>query len=206
LRHALFPKPSKDADFRLTRARPPGNAGAENLEISAECGINCRSPRPGPNTEITHFVEFFTLAHGLLLNMASRAGAAQLESSAMLPALGAVSAALGVLKSLTTNASSSEPIGFSPAPANASGNSVPPAADATTASGVGSSAPISTENISALLKAQAQSLESDANSLLQDVSTTVSKDASVAYNAINQLLQRQTTTFQVPRGTLSINV
>jgi hypothetical protein len=124
----------------------------------------------------------------------------------MLPALGAVSAALGVLKSLTTNASSSEPIGFSPAPANASGNSVPPAADATAASGVGSGAPISKETISALLKAQAQSLESDANSLLQDVSTTVSKDASVAYNAINQLLQRQTTTFQVPRGTLSINV
>ena len=193
--------------FRLTRASRAGNAAAENVEISAECGINCRCPRPGPNTEITHFVEFFTLAHGLLLNMASRAGAAQLESSAMLPALGAVSAALGVLKSLTTNASSSEPIGFSPAPANASGNSVvPSAADATAASGVGSGAQISTENISALLKAQAQSLETGANSLLQDVSTTVSKDASLAYNAIDQLLQGQTTTFQAPSGSLSINV
>jgi hypothetical protein len=135
-----------------------------------------------------------------------RAVAAQLESSAMLPALGAVSAALGALKSLTTKPSSSEPIGFSLAPTKPSGNSTPPSVDSTPASGVSSGTQISPENISTLLKAQAQTFESDANSLLQDASATFSKDASVAYNAINQLLQGRTTTFQAPNASLSINV
>jgi hypothetical protein len=124
----------------------------------------------------------------------------------MLPALGAVSAALEAFKSLTTNPPSSQSIGFSFAPASPSNGSISPSEDATPASGVSSGAPISPENISTLLKAQAQSFESDANSLLQDASTTFSKDASVAYNAINQLVHGQTTTFQLPSASLSINV
>jgi hypothetical protein len=125
----------------------------------------------------------------------------------MLPALGAVSAALDVIQSLTApKSSSSQPIGFSFAPTNPSDSSTAPSADSTPAGGVGSGAQISPGNISTLLKAQAQSLESDANSLLQDASTTASKDASLAYNAIDQLLQGQTTTFQLPSGSLSINV
>jgi hypothetical protein len=141
----------------------------------------------------------FSLGTAFAASGQGRAVAAQLGSSAMLPALGAVSAALEAFQSLTRKPSSSEPIGFSLASANPSGNSTP-------ASGVSSGAQISPENISTLLKAQAQSLESDANSLLQDASTAFSKDASLAYNAINQLAQGQTTTFQLPSGALSINV
>jgi hypothetical protein len=113
----------------------------------------------------------------------------------MLPAVGAVSAALEAFKSLTTKPSSSGP-GFSLTVAKPSGNPTP-------VSGVSS---ISPENISTLLKAQTQSRGSDANSLLQDASTAFSKDASVAYSAINQLVHRQTTVVQLPSGTLSINV
>ncbi len=112
----------------------------------------------------------------------------------MLPALGAVSAALGVFKSLTTKLSSSEPAGFNPAPAKAAGNSTPSSVNSRPASGVGSGAHISPESISTLIKAQAQS------------SKAFSKDASVAYNAINQLAQGHTTAFQLSSGTLSINV
>jgi hypothetical protein len=124
----------------------------------------------------------------------------------MLPALGAVSAALEAFKSLTTKPSSSGPTGFSLAAANSSSNSTQPSPASTPASGVSSGTPISPENISTLLKAQTQSRGSDANSLLQDASTAFSKDASVAYSAINQLVHPQTTVVQLPSGTLSINV
>jgi hypothetical protein len=122
----------------------------------------------------------------------------------MLPALGAVSAALEAFKSLATKPSSSGPTGFSLAAANSSSNSTQPSPASTP--GVSSGTPISPENISTLLKAQAQSRGLDANSHLQDASTAFSKDASVAYGAINQLVHRQTTAVQLPSGTLSINV
>jgi len=120
----------------------------------------------------------------------------------MLPALGAASAALDAIASLTTPnpASSSQPIGFglfSPGPAD---SSTAPSADSTLATGFAGGAQISSANISALLQAQSQSTDFNASAAISSLSapTTSSSDASSlyndassAYNNIGQLAQLQ---------------
>ncbi len=76
----------------------------------------------------------------------------------MLLALGAASAALDAIKSLTSpKPSSSNPIGFGPIPAGATDNSTTPSEGPTTATGFSGGVKISPDTISALLAAQSQS-------------------------------------------------
>ena len=127
----------------------------------------------------------------------------------MLIALGAASAALDAIQSLTTpKPSSSQGTGFGPA-------STPPI-DGPSALGAGT-APltgstngpqISPDNISALLAAQSQSTGfngSDANSLLS-APPTFSNAATSAYNAIDQLVQGKAVPVPHPPASLSLNV
>src|SRR5271167_252694 len=93
--------------------QPRGQCGAGKAENSAEGGINCRSRPVIRDTESPHFVEFFTMARGLLIE-AGAALCGACRSSAMLLALGAASAALDAIKSLTTPRPSSQPIGLGP--------------------------------------------------------------------------------------------
>ena len=120
----------------------------------------------------------------------------------MLPALGAASAALDAIASLTTSksASSSQPNGFGPFSPGPAGNSVGPSGDAALATGFAGGAQISPDNISALLQAQSQSTDfnaSDAISSLSALTTSsgdgssIYSDVSSAYNNIGQLAQRQ---------------
>jgi len=119
----------------------------------------------------------------------------------MLPALGAVSAALDAITSLTTSKpASSQPIGFGPVSVGAADNSAAPPADSTLATGYAGGGQISPDNISALLEAQSQSTGFNASNAISSLSapTTGSSDAasvygnvSSAYSAIDQLAQRQ---------------
>jgi len=127
----------------------------------------------------------------------------------MLFALGAASAALDAIKSLTSSKpSSSQPIGFGPAPASASDNSTAPLGGSTAVTGFTGGPQISPDTISALLAAQSQStgvLGSNANAL-PPAPTTSSSAASSTYSAIDQLVQRQSTSVPLPVAPLSVNV
>ena len=127
----------------------------------------------------------------------------------MLFALGAASAALDAIKSLTSSKpSSSQPIGFGPAPASASDNSTAPSGGSTAVTGFTGGPQISPDTISALLAAQSQStgvLGSNANAL-PPAATTSSSAASSTYSAIDQLVQRQSTSVPLPVAPLSVNV
>ena len=108
----------------------------------------------------------------------------------MLPAIGAATFALDAIQSLTSpQPSSSQPINFGPL-TDASDDSS--SAPSTTVSGF-SSAQISSDNIDALLSAQALSSGDLADSIDPGNSTSdssqQSQSASSAYNAINQLTQ-----------------
>ena len=126
----------------------------------------------------------------------------------MLLALGAASAALDAIQSLTTpKPSSSQGPGFGPAslpPAD-----TPSALPAGTAPVTGSTngPQISPDNISALLAAQGQSTGfngSDANSLLS-APPAFSNAASSAYNAIDQLVPGRAAPVPHPSAQLSLN-
>jgi hypothetical protein len=112
----------------------------------------------------------------------------------MLFALGAASAAVDAIKSLTSSKpSSSQPIGFGPAPASASDNSTAPSGGSTAVSGFTGGPQMSPDTISVLLDAQTQSTGvkgSNANAL-PPAPTTSSSAASSTYSAIDQLIQRQ---------------
>jgi len=127
----------------------------------------------------------------------------------MLFALGAASAALDAIKSLTSSKpSSSQPIGFGPAPASASDNSTAPSGGSTAVTGFTGGPQISPDTISALLAAQSQSTGvpgSNANAL-PPAATTSSSAASSTYSAIDQLVQRQSTSVPLPVAPLSVNV
>jgi EF-hand domain pair len=75
----------------------------------------------------------------------------------MLLAFGAASAALGAIKSLTSKPSSSQPIGFGPAPGSPFDISAPPSGGSTAVPGFSGGAQISPATLSALLAAQSQS-------------------------------------------------
>ena len=118
------------------------------------------------------------------------------RSSAMLPAIGAASAALDAIQSLTSpQPAASQPVGFGPVLPDASDSSAASSAGSPTLSGF-SSAQISSDNISALIDAQsltsgdlAGALDSGSSDSSQSQSTSASGTASSAYSAINQLVQ-----------------
>jgi hypothetical protein len=120
----------------------------------------------------------------------------------MLLAVGAASAALDVIKSLTaTKPASSQPIGFGPPGVDSSGDSADPTAISTPATGYNSGPQLSPDNFGALITAQSQSTgfgssETGASSL--SLPTTSSGAASSAYGAINQLTQYQSTPVVLP--------
>ena len=120
----------------------------------------------------------------------------------MLLALGAASAALDAIQSLTTpKRSSSQGTGFGPA-------STPPIDGASApVTGFTSGPQISPDNINALLSAQSQSTGfngSDANSLLS-APPTFSNAATSAYNAIDQLVPGKAAPVPHPPAQLSLN-
>jgi hypothetical protein len=130
------------------------------------------------------------------------------RGSAMLLALGAASAALDAIKSLTASKpTSSQPIGFGPAGASWSDDSATPPEGLRAATGHSGGPQISPDNISALLAAQSQSTGfqaggTTANSALP--AATASSAASSTYSAAGQLIQRQSTL--LPPPPISINV
>jgi len=123
----------------------------------------------------------------------------------MLPAIGAASAALDAIQSLTSpQPASSQQIGFGPALPDASDSSAASSANSPTIGGF-SSAQISSDNISALIDAQSlasanlaqaidsSSLTSDSSSSTSDSSAnqpnSASGAASSTYSSIDQLVQ-----------------
>jgi len=135
----------------------------------------------------------------------------------MLFALGAASAALSAIKSLTpSKPSSSQPIGFGPK-SDPFDVSAPPSEASTPASGFSGGTQISSDTISALLNAQSQSSKNPSVQFgdsglpgtdpLLPASSTSSSAASSAYNSIDQLVQRQqANTIPLAFNPLSINV
>jgi hypothetical protein len=127
----------------------------------------------------------------------------------MLLALGAASAALDAIKSLTASRpTSSQPIGFGPAGASWSDDSTTPPGGSTATAGYSGGAQISPDNISALLAAQSQSTGfsasgTGANSL--PLPTASSSSASSTYSAVDQLIQRQSTPALLPTPPISVN-
>jgi hypothetical protein len=132
------------------------------------------------------------------------------RGSAMLLALGAASAALDAIKSLTASKpTSSQPIGFAPAGASWSDDSTTPSGGSGAATGYSGGPQISPDNIGALLAAQSQSTGfqaggTSANSALP--ATTASSAASSTYSAVDQLIQRQSTPALLPTPPISVNV
>jgi hypothetical protein len=127
----------------------------------------------------------------------------------MLLALGAASAALDAIKSLTpSKPTSSQPIGFGPAGASWTDDFTAPPGGATAAPGYSRGPQISSENISTLLAAQSQSTGfgssgTGANSL--SLPTTSSGAASSAYSAVDQSIQRQSTPALLPTPPISFS-
>ena len=121
----------------------------------------------------------------------------------MLLALGAASAALDAIQSLTPpkRSSSSQGTGFGPA-------STPPIDGASApVTGFTSGPQISPDNINALLSAQSQSTGfngSDAN-LLLSAPPTFSNAATSAYNAIDQLVPGRAAPVPHPPASLSLS-
>jgi len=115
----------------------------------------------------------------------------------MLPAIGAASAALDAIQSLTSpQSASSEPSGgFAPALSDLEDSS-PASSPASTAVSGFNSALISSDNFTALIDAQsltsgdlAGALDSGSSDSSQGQSASASGTASSAYSAINQLVQ-----------------
>jgi hypothetical protein len=127
----------------------------------------------------------------------------------MLLALGAVSAALDAIQSLTTpKPSSSHGTGFGPASPPPTGSPSTPPAGTVQVTGFTNGPQISPDNISALLAAQSQSTgfnQSDATPLLT-AQPTFSNTAISAYNAIDQLVQPKAAPIPHPPASLSLNV
>jgi hypothetical protein len=127
----------------------------------------------------------------------------------MLLALGAVSAALDAIKSLTTpKPSSSQGTGFAPAsiPPTGAPSALPAGTGPVT--GFTSGPQISPDNINALLAAQSQSTGfngSDTNSLLS-APPTFSNSATSAYNAIDRLVPGKAAPIPHPPASLSLKV
>lgn len=121
----------------------------------------------------------------------------------MLLALGAASAALDAIQSLTTpkRSSSSQGTGFGSA-------STPPVDGASApVTGFANGPQISPDNINALLSAQSESTGfngSDANSLLS-APPTFSNAATSAYNAIDQLVPGRAAPVPHPPASLSLS-
>jgi hypothetical protein len=126
----------------------------------------------------------------------------------MLLALGAASAALDAIKSLTApKPASSQPIGFGPAGAVRSDDSAPSVSGSTVPTGYSNAPRISPDNISALLAAQSHSSGLSSGATGADsppLPTTTSGAASSAYSALNQLIQSQPT--PAPLGLPPISV
>ena len=127
----------------------------------------------------------------------------------MLLALGAASAALDAIQSLTTpKTSSSQGTGFGPASAPPVDTSSSLPAGTAPVTGFTNGPQISPDNINALLSAQSESTGfngSDANSLLS-APLTFSNAATSAYNAIDQLVQGKAAPVPHSPGSLSLNV
>ena len=127
----------------------------------------------------------------------------------MLLALGAVSAALDAIKSLTTPKPSSSPgTGFAPAsiPPTSSPSALPAGTGPVT--GFTNGPQISPDNINALLAAQSHSTGfngSNTNSLLS-APPTLSNAATSAYNSVDQLVQGKAATLPRPPASLSLTV
>jgi len=120
----------------------------------------------------------------------------------MLLAVGAASAALDVIKSLTAaKPASSQPIGFGPSGAGSSDDSVDPTAISAPATGNSGGPQLSPDNFGALITAQSQSTgfgssATSASSL--SLPTTSSSAAASTYSAINQLTQYQSAPVLLP--------
>jgi hypothetical protein len=127
----------------------------------------------------------------------------------MLLALGAASAALDAIKSLTTpKPSSSQGTGFGPASIPPTGGPSALPAGTRLVTGFTNGPQISPDNISALLAARSQSTGfngSGANSLLS-APPTYSNAATSAYNAVDQLVQGKAAQIPHPPASLSLNV
>jgi hypothetical protein len=177
-------------------------------EKTAAPGIDCRPPLSFQCAEGPHLVRVFTMARPLL----RWRGAALCDAcwdTAMLLALGAASAALNAIKSLTpSKPTSSQPIGFGPAGASWTGDSTPPPAGATATAGSSSGPQISSENFNALLDAQSQSTgfgTSGTSANSTSLPTTSSGAASSAYSAVDQAIQRQSTPALLPTPPISFS-
>src|SRR6516164_4267596 len=128
----------------------------------------------------------------------------------MLLALGAASAALDAIQSLTTpkRSSSSQGTGFGSASTPPVDGASAPGAGTAPVTGFTNGPQISPDNINALLSAQSESTGfngSDANSLLS-APPTFSNAATSAYNAIDQLVQGKAVPVPHPPASLSLNV
>jgi hypothetical protein len=127
----------------------------------------------------------------------------------MLLALGAASAALDAIQSLTTSKlSSSQGAGFGPASAPPVDTSSSLPAGTAPVTGFSNGPQISSDNINALLSAQSQSTGfngSGANSLLS-APPTFSNAATSAYNAIDQLVPGKAAPIPHPPASLSLTV
>src|SRR3984957_1373268 len=171
-----------------------GQCRGKNLPSS---GTNCRSEAAFSNHEGYHFVDLFTMARRLLIEKESQSNLRLFGVSAMLPAIGAASAALDAIQSLT-----------SPQPGSSSDffGALSDAGDSSAASSAQSpvsgfsNAQISSDNLNALFDAQSLSSGNVAGTLDSGSSTSDSSDtdspsasapgaASSAYSAINQLTQ-----------------
>ena len=154
-------------------------------------GTNCRSDAMFRNRESHHITDFFAMARRLLTNIKVTFKACLFGAQAMLPAIGAASAALDAIQSLTSPqpGSSSQPADFFGS-FSAEDSSAASSAQSTV-SGF-STAQISSDNLNALFDAQSQSSGTGADS---DSSSSDSSSASApgtassAYSAINQLTQ-----------------
>jgi hypothetical protein len=183
--------------FGLTCEGPTGNVGPGSEKNLPTSGTNCRSEAMFRNRESHHITGFFAMARRLLTDIGS---IFLFGAQAMLPAIGAASAALDAIQSLTSPqpGSSSQSTDFFGALSDAgdssaasSGQSIVPGFSGTQ---------ISSDNLNALFDAQSLSSGNVAGSLDSGSSTSESSDsdsssasapgtASSAYSAINQLTQ-----------------
>lgn len=124
----------------------------------------------------------------------------------MLLALGAASAALNAIKSLTApKPTASQPIGFGPAGATWSDDSTAPAGGSAAATTSGSAPQISPDNLSTLLAVQSGSNPDGTSANSLPLPTTPSSTASSAYTATDQLIQRQSSPALLPTPPISLS-
>jgi hypothetical protein len=171
-------------------------------------GINCREREALPEHEISRFYWVFGDGTAFADRVAwklGRSGRLLSEFRSMMFALGAVSSAIGALKSLTSSISpSSKSTGFGQSSAGPFGIA---SSDSTSASSTSPAAPgggsqIASATMSALIAAQSQSSTGTAPHVASsgdsgdaggaDGSTaTASGAATSSYNLIEQMIQRQ---------------